>query len=204
MNFALLWPSAVWSALGSLVPLAAPHARRLLAQHRSSWVGPAALLGPWIHGPGLAFAALFTGSLPARALGLFGSDGRIGWVGGGLLVLLLWLGARRALERRPVALGLDRYDVVVLDEPRWALYRGAGWLWTGSFYLGGLVGIGLGLVEWALTWRAWRPNERATAPACFMLARIGVSALAFSLTGNLWLTAVLQVGLAVLIDEGSS
>lgn len=203
MNLVLLWPSAVWSLTASVAPLAAPYAHRLLARRRPKWVDRVALLAPWLYGPGLAFAALFAGSLPARALGVLGSGGWVGWVAGALLVLLLWFGARQALQRWPITLELDRYDVVVLDEPRWALYRGTGWLWAGSFALGSLVGLGLALIEWTVTWRAWLPENRRSVPACYALARIGVSALVFTMTGNLWLTMLLQVGLAALADEAA-
>ncbi|MDX1599911.1 MAG: hypothetical protein R3191_00195 [Anaerolineales bacterium] len=201
MNLELLWPSAVWSLIASLGPLVAPYGRRVIERRRPEWVARVVLLVPWLHGPGLAFAALFAGSLPARALGIFGSGGWVGWVAGALVVLVLFFSARAALSRWPIELEVDRYDVVVLDEPRWALYRGTGWLWAGSFAIGSLVGLGLALIEWSVTWRVWQPENRRLVPACYMLARIGVSALVFTLTGNLWLTMLLQVGLAVLANE---
>lgn len=184
--------------------MAARHVRPIIEHRWPRWRNPVSLLAPWLHGPALAFAALFSGALPGQALGLLGSGGWIGWLWGALMVVLLWFAARRALQRWPIALDLERYDVVVLDEPRWALYRGGGWLLTGSFFFGALAGLGLALLEWLLRWRGWRRQTRSSAPACFALARVGSSALVFSLTGNLWLTALLQVGLAVLLAEDSA
>lgn len=195
------WPAAAWSGVAVLAPLAGRQIRRALSTRAAAWAGVADAVGPWLHGLGPPYLALFTGAMPARYLGLYGSGGWLVWSLSALLLGGLWFGARVALVRYPLELGPGRYDTLVLDEPRWALYRGAGWLLVGSFQLGALIGLGVALLEWSLTWRSWRPGERTSEAACFMLARVATSSVAYSLTGNLWLTALFQVGLALLMDE---
>lgn len=204
MTLGVMLPAALWTAAAVLAPLAAPYVTRWLAERDPAWAETGAALAPWLHGLALPYLALFTGALPARFLGIYGSGGWFGWVWAGLLVAGLLFAARFAFNRIPISYRRERYEQLVLDEPRWALYRGAGWLWVGSFQLGLLVGLVLALSEWALTWRAWQPAARTSQPACLALARIGVSALVYALTGNLWLTIVLQVGLALLVEETST
>lgn len=198
------WPAAAWSGVAVLAPLAGRHLRRALSLRGAAWADVASAMGPWLHGLGPPFFALFSGAVPARYLGLYGSRGWVGWAFSALLLGGLWYGARTALDRRPLRFDAARYDTVVLDEPRWALYRGAGWLLAGSFHLGALIGLGVALLEWGLTWRSWRPGERTSEASCFMLTRIGTSSVAYSLTGNLWLTALFQVGLALLMEDAEA
>ncbi len=195
------WPAAAWSGVAVLAPLLGRPLGRALSERAGVWSDVAAALGPWLHGLGPPFIALFTGAVPARYLGLYGSGGGAGWAGSALLLLGLWYGARVALARRSLQPHVARYDTVVLDEPRWALYRAAGWLLIGSFYFGSLIGLGVALLEWGLTWRGWRAGERSSDASCFMVGRIGTSWLAYSLTGNLWWTALFQVGLALLLED---
>ncbi len=80
--------------------------------------------------------------------------------------------------------------LIVLDEPRWALYRAAGLIWLGGWGL--LVGFALGVLEWSLRTRPWLAENRSDSTTWLILVRLAISSLLFALTGNFWLTSFSQ------------
>jgi len=85
----------------------------------------------------------------------------------------------------------------VLDEPRWAFYRGAAAAFVGSSAVAQVGGLLLGAGEWLV--RRGRPT-RATSPAVWSgLVRLGVSAVLFAVTRNLWLVALTQAAAQALV-----
>lgn len=198
----MMWEAAAWSAVGVW---AIPVARRLepriapvLGDRAEALQGA----GTWLHGLVPPFAALFSGAVPARHLGLFGQGGWLHWLLGGVPVIALTLGVRAALSRWPVAVpGIDSQRVV-LDEPRWALYRATGWLWLGDPWLGTLIGLTIAASEWALARRIWVEVNRREPVICLDLARLGWSSLIFALTFNFyWVLAFQLAWLMVLKDQ---
>lgn len=183
----------------------------LAAWPLADWLGPrlraalggraeAVLMwGPWLLGLGPMVLAWLSGAVPARFLGLLGVGGWLGWLASALLITGMWFGARWFVHNRGPWAAAYPLDWAVLDEPRWALYRAAGWLWVMDRGWGLLIGLGLTLVEWALRHHLWRAENRASADTCLTLLRLALSSLVFALTGNLWLTIIFQVALLQLL-----
>ena len=166
-------------------------------------------LAPWLWGFVPAYLALITGAIPARFFGLIGHS-PLAWFGGaiicgalvGLAGLVSWTEGSWPTPTRGV-----------LDEPRWALYRAAGVLWMPRPELGLLIGLALGLVEWAIcfkpwkgpllkTLRMWRTAEvdtRWPAGTWETVVRVAVSSLIFATTRNFWLTALTQAVLLGMV-----
>jgi hypothetical protein len=189
------WQLAVWClAAMALVP-----ASSLLQPWWRGRLGdrPALLATParWLAGLALPFATWISGAVPANYLGLYGVGGWLRWLLSAALLAGLWAGARWFVRRRSLRTPAYPMDWAVLDEPRWALYRAAGWLWVDGRGGGLLIGLALAFVEWSLLHAVWQPSNRARPDTCLDLARVATSALAFSLTGNLWLAIVFQLGL---------
>ncbi|MGA9533360.1 MAG: hypothetical protein WBR18_11645 [Anaerolineales bacterium] len=193
----------------------------LAAWPLSYWLGPRlrAALGdradavmmwaPWLHGLGPMYLAWISGALPASYLGLLGLNGAVGWLASAILAAGLWFGARWFVRERNLQAPAYPLDWAVLDEPRWALYRAAGWLWTMDRGIGLLIGLALGVLEWGLRHRLWKTENRTSPSACLTLARLASSSLIFALTGNIWLTIVFQVALLQLLmpsprEQGAS
>jgi len=186
--------AVVWCALGlTAVPLGqwlGPWLRSTLGERAEDIL----MWAPWLHGLLPMLLAWISGAVPARFLGLLGPPGWLAWLGSALLAAALWWAASWFVSRQNLQVPGYPLDWAVLDEPRWALYRAAGWLWAMDRGLGLLIGLGLALLEWALRHRLWRGENRATPATCLSLARIASSTLIFSLTGNLWVTIAFQVG----------
>jgi hypothetical protein len=183
----------------------------LTAWPLSAWLGPRlrSALGdradailmwaPWLHGLGPMYLAWLSGALPARFLGLLGLNGLVGWLASTILVIGLWFAARWFIRKQDLRAPDFPLDLAVLDEPRWALYRAAGWLWMMDRGFGLLIGLALGLLEWGLHHQLWNADDRSSPETCLTLTRLGSSSLVFALTGNLWLTTVFQVALLRLM-----
>jgi hypothetical protein len=166
-------------------------------------------LAPWLWGIVPAYLALITGAIPARFFGLTGHS-PLAWFGGaiicgalvGIAVLVHWPDGAWPNPTQGV-----------LDEPRWALYRAAGVLWMPSPEQGLLMGLALGLVEWAIffkpwkgplhkTLRGWRTDEVDTqwSPGTWeTVVRVASSSLIFATTRNFWLTALTQAVLLGMV-----
>lgn len=193
------WEALIWCAVAAIAPAVVaaywPSAKRRLGTAGQ----PLGQLGPWLHGIGPAYLALIRGAILSRDAGLRGHD-LLSWVGGALagaaLVWLLVLGARRYASDQPWPDPLQ----ALADEPRWTLYRAAGALWLGSHTLGTGVGLGLGLLEWALLHKPWAAEWTVQPQAAGTLLRLSCSALVFLITRNFWLTCL--AGAALLAALG--
>ena len=170
-------------------------------------------LAPWLWGIVPAYLALITGAIPARFFGLTGHS-PLAWFGGaivcGALVGLAALAPWPEGDWPTPTHG-------VLDEPRWALYRAAGVLWVPRPELGLLIGLGLGLIEWAICFKPWMGplketlRSRRTAevdvgwsPGTWeTVARVAGSSLLFASTRNFWLTALSQAVLLGMVRRNS-
>ncbi len=196
-----VWEAAAWAGLGILAVPAARRVQPLLTARLGERTAVLRQAGPWLHGLLFPFAALFTGVLSASHLGLYGQGGWSRWVGGAVLVLALLLGLRQLVARLMIETPEIPLQEAMLDEPRWALYRGVGHLWLGDFWLGTLVGLGLSLVEWSLIQRIWRERSRKDPAACLVLARLAWSSLIFALTANLWLVLAFQLAWLLQLER---
>jgi hypothetical protein len=158
-------------------------------------------VGRWIYNLGVPYLALITGAVAARDVGLTGLDG-VEWLRGAIecagALGVVWVVAG---WRRPV-LPYARPDRAAMDEPRWALYRGAGSLLADPLLAGPLIGLCIGLIEWGLKHRPWVQEAWAKADAWASLVRVCVSTALFLLTRNLWLIVLTQVGLSVILTRG--
>jgi hypothetical protein len=90
----------------------------------------------------------------------------------------------------------------LFDTPRWAMYRGAGWLWTGSGWAGALV-------AWALVWaetviRGGGLPGPIRAEALGRLLWPTATVIVLGLSGNLWLTLAAQAGALWLVRADRS
>lgn len=197
----MIWEAAVWSLLGVGSPLLAQRLEERLAERlgEAAWALPEVAF--WLHGLLWPFAAVLTGAVPANFLGLFGGGSPLHWVGGALLMAGLYTALWVFLRHRHVATPAFRYDRVVLDEPRWALYRGSGRLLLADPALGTLLGLLLAVLEWGLSTQIWKPARRRQPSVCLILARTAGSSLAFALTMNLWLTVGFQLAWLSLLDR---
>jgi hypothetical protein len=147
-----------------------------------------------------AYLAWIRGAVTGRDLGL-----HLGWaqaavgvavVAGCVLVAELalkrtgWRGSvRERLGPGPTSLGL-------LDTPRWALYRAAGTVWTGSPLTGTFVGSLIGLTEVIL--RSGRLPSLSSREDRVRLIWLAAGFLLLGVTGSLWLTLAAQAGLTWL------
>jgi hypothetical protein len=180
------WEALGWSALAVLSPLLVnllwirwrPPQREYRQLLRSA--------APWLHGLGPPYLALITGAILERDLGLRGHD-LVEWIAGGAFALIFSALWAAMLVR---VLGLQSNPYLILDEPRFALYRATGRLWLVGNHIGLLMGLALALVEWLLQWRekAFRREPEAFVP----LVPLASSTLVFALTGNLYLTLAAQ------------
>ncbi|MFP3853861.1 MAG: hypothetical protein ACLFWD_06160 [Anaerolineales bacterium] len=197
----LAWPLLLWTFIWVLFALVSGWLRdRLLRKqdHRRLY----GEVIPWIYGLAPPFLAWVFGWMPARVMGFSGQGGLIGWLLISLLLALsLALYWRFIRPRLPAEIPDIRSEHALLDEPRWAFYRGVGWLWLGQFGWGMLLGFGLSLLEWALRHEIWRVERRSEPATCFHLARHATSSLVFALSANLWLTMLFQAGLLLSMEE---
>ncbi len=166
-------------------------------------------LAPWVWGIGPAYFALISGAIPARFFGLTGHS-PLAWFGGAILCGALV--GLAALVQWPEGTWPTPTQGV-LDEPRWALYRAAGVLWMPRPELGLLMGLALGLVEWAIRYRLWKRPLLKTLRTCRTaevdsrwpagtwetVARVAGSSLIFAATRNFWLTALTQAVLLGMV-----
>ena len=184
-----------WAWVG--LALVAPWAARRLRPRLQPSLGEAWPDAVWMaraaYGVILPFAAWARGVVVGRELGLQPPWAREMWVATGVVagaLLVGWLATRRwpMGDRLHSAIGRERSWTDLFDTPRWALYRGAAWAWTGSTALGALIGCALGLIEMVSMGESPLGSGRNRF---FWLA---AAMLVLTLTGNLWLTLAVQAG----------
>jgi hypothetical protein len=186
----MIWESVAWVVVAlAAVPLMTLIEAPVKARWPSAW--PALRgLAPWLIGLGPAYLALISGAVLGRSFGLYGRGGAAGWLVSTLFCAGLAAGTWGL--RRHLANPASEQDLisVVMDEPRWALYRAAGVVWLGTWGL--LFGLGVGMIEWVLRTRPWLAEIQQDRGTWLVLIRLGVSSLIFALTGNFWLTWTTQ------------
>lgn len=177
------WDAVLWILVGIVsFPLVRAVWPRLEAR-QPRWSPYFEAFAPWLHGIGPAYVALITGAVLTRDFGL-ARQGTEAWVGGSALCIV-WLVVNDRL--RPAQAGWPPPVRGALDEPRWALYRAGAALWVSQPQMALLVGLGLAVGEWGLSWVGGAEARRWT-----WLARAASSSLIYALTGNFWLTLVTQ------------
>ncbi|MGD8605390.1 MAG: hypothetical protein PVF49_12545 [Anaerolineales bacterium] len=190
---------SIEAGLWVLVSLAAQPAVQWLWPHLKGRVGEWADLiertGPWLLAVGPLYLSLMTGAVLGSRVGLygFGLEGSLLGAGTGLLMIAGLYAVVRYLPDRVQLPEPPAYEGVLLDEMRWAFYRGAAASWMDLFWLGGFFGWGLAVVEWLLRvrpWKdaAWREPELWEAPI-----RAAVSAGLYLISRNVWLVIALQL-----------
>lgn len=209
----LVWEAALWAALALSAPTAASWLWPRLRPRLGEWGSAAEALGPWLHGLLPAYLALVTGAVSGRDAGLF--DHSWGDWASGVLACGAGLVAAAILAWwRPLPLRIPSPLDGALDEPRWALYRGAGALWAGAWTPGVFIGLGLAVLEWMAVVQPWRRRSSSEATLAGrrwrilgglapeewgILFRMALSAALFLATRNLWLTAATQAGVLALL-----
>jgi hypothetical protein len=196
-----------WVVIGLAAPWFAQRLRPRLAESLGGAIVDAEWMARGAYGILLPFGAWVTGAVVGREIGLQppwerGSLPAVAAVAGGLLVaegLLRRSHGRQALRR---ALGPTRSLSDLFDTPRWAMYRGAGWLWTGSGWAGALV-------AWVLVWaetviRGGALPGPIRAEALGRLLWPTATVIVLGLSGNLWLTLAAQAGALWLVRADRS
>lgn len=181
------WEAAAWSVVSLLSPVIAMRYWPRLRERLPDGLLIGEQVWPWLYGLAPPYLALISGSVVARDLGLR-VDGWLHWLLDLLLagVVVTAIGfAWSRLESEPRT---EPGWSVLLDEPRWSLYRAAAGLWVGFTPLALLVGLALALGEWAVRYEVWIEGKRREQRTCLALLRAASSALLYALTRNLWVT----------------
>jgi hypothetical protein len=159
---------------------------------------PLASLGRWLRSLGIPYLAVITGAVAARDVGLSGQTDA-DWLRGGLVCAGVLGIAWVVVGSRRLALAYSEPVPAAMDEPRWALYRGTGSLLANPIWAGPLIGLGFGLVEWALQHRLWAERTQLRPDVWSSLGRVCGSTVLFFLTRDLWLIVLTQAGLSLIL-----
>lgn len=201
----MIWAAFFWCIISIGAPVTARALEPRLSPLFGKWHDPLVEIAPWIHGLIWPYLALIGGVIMGFDAGLYGHS-TSEWIVGFFACAAGLTAAAFVLRKRP----LD--DLVLLapidalhEEPRWALYRSAAYLWIADPILGVTLGILMAFMEWLLFYAPWKamPTTRSSG----QLLRILFSGIIFLITRNFWLTAGTQIGLLVLagaVGKGKS
>jgi hypothetical protein len=199
MTNGFLW---LWVALTLAAPPAAREIHRRLAERLAGWEPELAFWTQAAYGVLPLYGAWVTGAVIGRDCGLSGFS-PIDWLRGVTICAALLAGFALSLRFSPIKrLAQTWYNpgrswLALFDEPRWAFYRGAGAAALPAPAGAQLIGFILGGLEWLV--RDGRPT-RGTPPHVWSgLVRLGVSAILFALTYNLWLVIATQAGVEAML-----
>lgn len=142
----------------------------------------------------IPYLALLFGSISARDTGLVGLDALpyspVDW-----LRALAWAGLWAVLAVVFYVWGGIYPGATpgnaLLDELRWAFYRGAAIGWVAQPFLGALLGLGLAAIEWGAIHGLRKTLGENTPPWLGWAARAWLSTFVFLFTQNIWLTLAL-------------
>lgn len=142
----------------------------------------------------IPYLALLFGSISARDTGLVGLDAfpysMADW-----LRALAWAGLWAVLAVVFYVWGGIYPGATpgnaLLDELRWAFYRGAAIGWVAQPFLGALLGLGLAAAEWGAIHGLRTTLGETTPPWLGWAARAWLSTFVFLFTQNIWLTIAL-------------
>jgi ribosomal protein S10 len=158
---------------------------------------PLVSFGRMFRSLGIPYLAVITGAVAARDVGLSGQTGS-DWLRGGLVCAGVLGIAWVVVGSRQLGLPYSGPVPAATDEPRWALYRGTGSLLADPVWVGPLIGLGLGLIEWALKQRVGAERVQPYPDARSSLGRVCGSTILFFLTHYLWLIVFTQIGLSLI------
>ena len=192
----MIWAAIFWCIISIGAPVTARVLEPRLSPRFGKWRDPLVEITPWIHGLIWPYLALIGGVILGFDAGLYGHN-TSAWIVGFFACAAGLAAAALVLREKPLN---DHVLLAPIDavheEPRWALYRSAAFLWVAEPILGVALGVLMAFMEWALfntPWKA-RPSTRSSA----QLLRILFSGIIFLITRNFWLTAGTQLGLLVL------
>lgn len=154
----------------------------------------------WIHSLGIPYLAIVLGSVSGRKIGLYGQvPGE--WFTG-LLACSLGLGAGFFLLKRRNDRPDPEVDLVsnMLEETRWAFYRGASTLWLPGIF-SPLLGFGLAALELGITHVLTFGRQIPSPSQWKIVLRTALSTILFLATGNFWLTAGTQLVLSTILKK---
>ncbi len=194
----MIWEGLLWAALALAGRPVAQRYWPRLKQRAGEWGPWLAGLAPWADGLLVPYLALISGSILGRDMGLYGQGAGL-WLAGALACGLALGVLTLVLRRRHLSIHLNTPLELILDEPRWALYRAAIAQAAASFPAGILGGFLLASLEWCLRRRPWTAKQRGELSLWEPLLRAALSAALFAATRNLWLTAATQAALALLV-----
>jgi len=196
-----VWVGATLAA----VPLA-QSLRRRLGSRLAGWEAEIAFWSAAAYGVLPLYGAWISGAVIGRDCGLTGFT-PAAWLRGiaicALLLGALGFGLRSPALRRLAGTWFSPGGswLVLFDEPRWALYRGAGSAFFPSALAAQLIGLTLGALEWLI--RGGRPARVSDPAVALGLIRLAGSALLFALTHNLWLIVITQAAALALIRRST-
>ncbi len=192
----MIWVAFFWCIISIGAPVTARALEPRLSPRFGRWHDPLVEITPWIHGLIWPYLALIGGVILGFDAGLYGHS-TSAWIAGFLACAAGLAAAALILREKPLN---DHVILAPIDavheEPRWALYRSAAYLWVAEPILGVALGVLMAFMEWLLFYTPWKalPTTRSSA----QLLRILFSGIIFLITRNFWLTAGTQIGLLVL------
>jgi hypothetical protein len=190
----------LWSLLLVFTPALAPHIWPKLRERFEPLPFDLETLAPWIHSLGLPYLGLVLGSVSSRHVGLIGFPSA-SWLSGGLACILGLGAANFALGRITTRPDPERdYATVLLEEARWAFYRGAAAQWI-PIAFSPLLGFGLAILELAIAHLAVHGLHPPSSMQWKTMMRAALSSLLFIGTGNVWLTVGTQLLLIILLKR---
>lgn len=199
--------TALWVALTLAAPVAAREVQRRLGPRVAGWEAELAFWARIAYGVLPLSLAWITGAVFAWDCGIVGFTAAEWLVGLGMcgLILAAFAVSLRTEHVRELAatwFGPGGSWLDLLDEPRWAFYRGAAAVAFPNPAAFQAIGFALGGLEWTI--RNGRPSRGTPPRAWSGIARLAVSALLFALTRNLWLILLTQAAAQALLLRATS
>jgi hypothetical protein len=194
--------SALWVGLTLAAPAAAKEIYRRLGSRLGPWAAEIAFWSNAAYGILPLYGAWISGAVIGRDCGIAGIS-PAAWLSGiavcGLILGCLAVSLRMRSVDRLIHTWYNPQGewLTLFDEPRWAFYRGAGTVAVPDAGAAQLIGLVLGVLEWAI--RGGRPVRDTPPQVWFGLIRLGMSAGLFALTHNLWLILITQAAAHALI-----
>jgi hypothetical protein len=149
-------------------------------------------LAPWIHGLGLPYLAIILGSVSSRHVGLQGFPVE-SWATGGLACVAGLAAGYLVIRQREIYVDPDAgIATLLLEEGRWAFYRGAARLWL-PFPFSTLLGLGMSMIEMGITHFVVSDQQKPSTAQWKLLLRAALSTTLFATTQNFWLTLGTQL-----------
>ncbi len=192
----MIWAALFWCILSIGAPVAARLLEPRLAHRFGKWSEPLVEIAPWVHGLIWPYLALIGGVILGFDAGLYGHS-TSAWIAGLIACGTGLAAAALVLRKKPLTDDIILAPIdAVHEEPRWALYRSAAYLWITDPILAIAIGVLMAYMEWALFYapREAKPSTRSSA----QLLRILFSGILFLVTRNFWITAGTQIGFLVL------